>query len=140
MIQKGIVKEVQYAENRIVVRIPLYETAGGNEALFTCVIANQPGIINGYTEGDVVFVDFENDDLDHPLIIASLYRGSGYPMTKSGFTGDSIDVNGSARFSSDFQVGEITYRDLLSLKKYLNLVEEGNGIFDEIKIDGGEIT
>ena len=140
MIQKGIIKEVQYAENRIIVRIPLYETAGGNEALFSCVIANQPGIINGYTEGDVVFVDFENDDLDHPLIIASLYRGSKYTTAKSGFTGDSIDVNGSARFSPDFQVGEITYRDLLSLKKYLNLVEEGNGLFDEIKIDGGEIT
>lgn len=140
MIQKGIVKEVQQAENRIIVRIPLYETAGGNEALFSCVIANQPGIINGYIEGDIVFVDFENNSLDYPVVVGNLYRGLNEIKSKSGFVGDSISVEGSSKFSTDFQVGEISYRDLLSLKKYLNLVEEGNVGFDEIKIDGGEIT
>ena len=140
MIQKGIVKEVQHAENRIIVRITLYETAGGNEALFSCVTANQPGIINGYTEVYIVFVDFENNSLDYPVIVGNLYRGLNEIKSRSGFVGDSINVVGSSKFSTDFQVGEISYRDLLSLKKYLNLVEEGNVGFDEIKIDGGEIT
>ena len=133
MIQKGIVKELLLNENRVLVRIPMYESPGNGEAIFDCMVSNQPGIINGYTVGDVVFVDFENNDLDDPVVVGNLYRGLNEMKSKSGFVGDSINVAGSSKFSTDFQVGEITYKDLLALKKALPLI-------DEIKVDGGEIT
>ena len=133
MIQKGIIKEIIFNENRMLVRIPMYESPGSGEAIFDCMIANQPGYVNGYAIGDIVFVDFENDDLDDPVVVGCLYTGIKSNKSKSGFIGDSVDVQGYAKFSTDFQVGEVTYKDLLALKKALPII-------DEIKVDGGEIT
>lgn len=114
MLQRSIVKELLTDENKIIVRIPMFETAGANEALFTCNIANQPGIINGYKVGDIVMVDFENNDLDSPIIVGNFYTGLN-DVSNAGFNGDSLNISGHTVLSSDFTVGNITYNDLLAI-------------------------
>lgn len=122
MIQKGIVTNLLLNENRILVRIPFFETAGSDEVIFNCLLLNQPGLINGYQINDVVFVDFENNDLDTPIVIGKLYTGSDN-VSKTSVNADNINAEGAANFSSQFTVGEVTYNDLLAWKKQLEVIE-----------------
>ena len=113
MIQKGIIEKLYPEENSALVRIPMYETSQGERALFTCIIKTLPGIINGYVEEDVVFVDFENDDLDYPVIVGKLYLGPAKEIgSKTSIDVDSLVVDGSAKFSSDFSISDISYSDI----------------------------
>ena len=69
MIVKGIIKTIDFSDNSCKVRIPLFETAASSgEVILKAIMLIQPGSYNGYVEGDVVFVDFENNDLGQPIV------------------------------------------------------------------------
>lgn len=77
MITKGIITSIDYNTNMCTVRLPLFEQAGNvdpvvNEATFSIL----PGIYNGYKVDDVVYVDFEDDQLNNPIIIGKLFINS----------------------------------------------------------------
>ena len=77
MIVKGIIKSIDYQGNTCVVRIPLFETASGDKNVeITATFATLPGIYNGYKENDVVFVGFENNVIDKPIVLGKLYLGA----------------------------------------------------------------
>ena len=77
MIVKGIIKTINFSENSCTVRLPLFETAAADgEVILDAIISIQPGLYNGYTEGDVVFVDFENNKLSQPIVVGKLYLGA----------------------------------------------------------------
>lgn len=77
MIVKGIIKTINFSENSCTVRLPLFETAAAQgEVILDAIISIQPGLYNGYTEGDVVFVDFENNKLSQPIVVGKLYLGT----------------------------------------------------------------
>jgi hypothetical protein len=77
MITKGILKSINYNDNTCLVRLPLFETAGADtEVVLKAIFLTQPGNYNGYVENDVVFVDFENNKLDAPVVIGKLYLGA----------------------------------------------------------------
>ena len=142
MIQYGIIKELKPEENSAIVRIPMYETSQGEEALFNCVLTVTPGIINGYTEGDIVTVGFENDDLDSPFVLNKLFTGISKEQNSetSAFL-DNLYVEGTAEFSENFKVGEVTYKDLLSLKKNLNITENSTDAEKSIvEVDGNTLS
>lgn len=79
MLQKGIIETI---ENKYTakVRIPKYDkivsdaTSTKTEDLATGIICTLPGMNITYSEGDVVLVDFENDELSKPVILGLLYR------------------------------------------------------------------
>ena len=119
MLQKGIVKELLINDCKLVVRVPIFETAGSQEVVFTCSIMNQPGLINGYNVDDIVYLDFENNDYEHPVVVGKLYTGVDNNKSKSGFLGDNINISGSSNFSTNFKVGNISYKDLLAVVKQL---------------------
>ena len=76
MIVKGLIKSIDYSDNSCMVRLPIFETAATkSEVVLKAVLLAQPGMYNGYKEGDVVFVDFENDKLNQPIIIGKLFLG-----------------------------------------------------------------
>lgn len=137
MIQKGIVKQLLFDENKISVRVPIFETPGSEEAIFDCNIMIQPGIITGYNIDDVVYVDFENDQYEHPVVVGKLYTGNDN-VSHSAFLGDTIDVSGKAKFSTDFNVGDITYTDILATVKQLKQDTDENRIDDYFTKD--EVT
>ena len=77
MIVKGLIKTINFSDNSCTVRIPLFETAAAQgEVILPAAILIQPGMYNGYSEGDIVFVDFENDKLNQPIVLGKLYLGA----------------------------------------------------------------
>jgi len=77
MITKGIIKSIDFTTNTCVVRMPLFENAGNTtEMVAEATFAIQPGIYNGYREGDVVELAFDNNELDSPVVIGKLFLGT----------------------------------------------------------------
>lgn len=78
MITKGIIKGIPPFEgNKYSVYIPLLRTASDSEgdATFQATLCYTSGIINTLKVGDVVFVDFEDNYYDKPVILGKLYVG-----------------------------------------------------------------
>lgn len=76
MVAKGIIKSIDFNGNTCTVRVPVLENAINNsEVIMQATISTVPGIYNGYKEGDVVIVAFENNEFDKPVILGKLYLG-----------------------------------------------------------------
>lgn len=132
MIQKGIVTELNLDRNKITVRVPIFENAGDPPALFECAICNEPGIINGYSVDDIVYVDFENNYLNYPILMGKLYRGlSEASNNNTSIIAQTLSVSGPTRLSSDFKVGDISYSDLYYIK---TINKNMQGMFDGLTL------
>lgn len=158
MVQKGQIKEIPLNSNKIKVRIPIFETSTDNrEAIFDCLMCVNPGSTHGYAVGDIVYVDFENNDLDHPVVVGKLYRPKDYGNRLKTFNVKSNSSNGAesniAEFVSDLKVyhharlpedtiiGDLSYSDILTLVRKVDYLEDLINSADiDIKIDGGLIT
>ena len=75
MVVKGIIKSIDVQGNTCTVRMPYFENVGNDEIVATATVSNSPGSYNGYKVNDVVWVAFENDQLECPVIIGKLYLG-----------------------------------------------------------------
>lgn len=79
MVQKGIIEEV-ITKYRVKVRVPKYDKVqtalGGTptEDLADAIVKTLPGLEPIYMVGDVVIVDYENNELARPVVIGLLYR------------------------------------------------------------------
>lgn len=93
MIQKAIIEEIVANGYQARVRIPRYNkassspTATDKQDLAIATICTYPGIHPSYQIGDIVFVGFENDRVNQPVILGLLYREN---MGSS--TSDMVDV------------------------------------------------
>ena len=77
MFTKGEIQSVDYNSNTCMVRIPLYENPGMDMPVIgTATMMIPPGIYNGYKAGDVVWVSFENDEIQDPVVVGKLYLGA----------------------------------------------------------------
>ena len=77
MITKAIIQSINAAGNRCIVRMPLFETAANPMPVEAEALVNiAPGIFNNLAVGDVVFVSFEENALEKPVILGKLFRGS----------------------------------------------------------------
>lgn len=77
MITKAIIQSINAAGNRCIVRMPLFETASNPNPVEAEALVNiAPGIFNNLAVGDVVFVSFEENALEKPIIMGKLFRGS----------------------------------------------------------------
>lgn len=128
MLQKAII-EKKLDKYSMKVRIPVYNkvksdpTATPTNELYTATIQTLPGCSPNYQEGDVVIVDFENDDLSFPIIIGLLYR-EGMPEGSTDITADSLVVNVNTNLSENTLIGEVTPDSLKKLNdKYSNNVK-----------------
>lgn len=128
MLQKAII-EKKLDKYSMKVRIPVYNkvksdpTATPTNELYTATIQTLPGCSPNYQEGDVVIVDFENDDLSFPIIIGVLYR-EHMPQGSTDITADSLVVNVNTNLSENTLIGEVTPDSLKKLNdKYSNNVK-----------------
>lgn len=128
MLQKAII-EKKLDKYSMKVRIPVYNkvksdpTATPTNELYTATIQTLPGCSPNYQEGDIVIVDFENDDLSFPIIIGLLYR-EGMPEGSTDITADSLVVNVNTNLSENTLIGEVTPDSLKKLNdKYSNNVK-----------------
>ncbi len=74
MIIKAIIEDLpEQDDNHYTIRIPFLEDHTKNQVNFKALLSHTPGIYDSYQIGDVVFISFENEKLDMPIILGKLY-------------------------------------------------------------------
>ncbi len=99
MITKAIVQSINQAGTRCVVRMPLFETASSSTPVMAEALVNiAPGVFNNIEVDDVVFVGFEENAIEKPIILGKLFRGTQIESEIRGGGGifDTIVVNTTA--------------------------------------------
>lgn len=99
MITKAIVQSINANGTRCVVRMPLFETSSNSAPVEVEALVNiAPGIYNNLVVGDVVFVAFEENKLEKPVVIGKLFRGAEIEGNIRGGGGvfNSLKVNADA--------------------------------------------
>ena len=99
MTVKGIIQNINFNSNTCSVRLPYFENAGNtSEVVVNAVFSNTPGSYNGYKVGDVVFVEFENEDFDQAVVVGKLYLGAKEESAngRGAFNVSALTVNGTA--------------------------------------------
>lgn len=80
MIYRAIINSLEDNGYQAKIRIPYLDRAPTVAGalpqfdLYTACISTTPGCYPTYIPGDVVYVDFEQDDMGRPIIIGALYR------------------------------------------------------------------
>lgn len=99
MLTKGIIQSMSTTGNRCVVRMPLFENAGNASPVQATALVNiTPGIFNNLAVGDVVFVGFEENALEKPVILGKLFTEAISEANIRGGGGvfNSLKVNNDA--------------------------------------------
>ena len=138
MIFKAIVKELPKDNNLYLVRIPPLEDNTTREMLLPALLCNQPGEYYNYKEGDVVFVEFENNKLDTPVIIGKLFTGAKED-SRGYFKIDRLEVTGKFEMPDDATLGGYSVKDFFGLYQRVE-----NTLLDNVNTlqyeDRGEIN
>ena len=104
MITKGLIKSINNAGNRCVVRLPLFENASSTANVeIEALVSITPGLFNNLFVDDVVFVTFEENALEKPVIVGKLYRGTNYESETNGGAGiiDTLTVRNKSYISAE---------------------------------------
>jgi len=127
MVFKGIIKELPKDNNRYLVRIPPLEDNTTAEFILPALLCNQPGEYGNYKVGDVVFIEFENNKLDTPVILGKLY--TGVPEEGLGyFKIDRLEVTGNLVMPDNTKLGGYSAEDFFNLyQRAENTLEKLDG-------------
>lgn len=131
MITKAIVQSINAAGNRCIVRIPLFETASSSGPVLAEALVNiAPGMFNNLEVNDIVFVAFEENAIEKPIILGKLFRGANIEGNIRGGGGvlDTLKVRTSAAipaatlytFPTEIQSN---YKDLNTPKKTADYIK-----------------
>nr|DAJ89552.1 MAG TPA: Tail-associated lysozyme [Caudoviricetes sp.] len=134
MITKGEV-QINYnslENNKVSVRIPLFENAGNNvKYIVDCNICYPIGVITYFKKGDIVWIAFENNELNKPVVIGSLLQGnSDLSKDNSSVIINSLTTNNSAVLPSNTSVGGFNLMDII--QQCLNNAEELKNINEQL--------
>lgn len=108
MITKAVIKNIP-SENSGIYRvyIPYYRKANDSESDATydatrCII---DGFYDDLNVGDVVYVGFEDNQFDHPIILGKLFTNGNTKVT-TRLNVNSLKVNEKTSLSDDVSVGK----------------------------------
>jgi hypothetical protein len=88
LITKAVVMSINGAGNRCKVRMPLFESAASSAPAIAEALVNiPPGIYSNLKVGDVVFVSFEENAIEKPIILGKLFTGSNTEKDVDGGMG-----------------------------------------------------
>lgn len=100
MITKAEIKSINPEGNRCVVSMPLFQTASSPwPVLIEALVCITPGFYNNLFVGDIVFVGFEENALEMPIILGKLYTGGNKEKDTPGGAGvlDDLVVRTTAK-------------------------------------------
>lgn len=131
MVTKAVIKSINSAGNRCVVQMPLFETASSSTpVLAEALISITPGMYNNLFVNDVVFVAFEENALEKPIILGKLLKGTQNESKTPGGAGvfDTLKAQSAATIPSStlFVFPEETqneYKDLKTPKKMADYIK-----------------
>ena len=104
MITKAIVRSINKEQTRCIVRMPLFETASSLSPVEAeALVCITPGFFNNLFVGDIVFVGYEENALEKPIILGKLYKGTDFESKTPGGAGivDAFLVRTKAQTPAD---------------------------------------
>lgn len=141
MLLKAIVISMAEDTYQVYVTIPVLDGSSSktdfrnvNKRLAT--ICTVPGCNPLYSTGDVVYVDFEKEDEQYPVVLGMLYRAEKSDST-SDMKVQSLKVLVNTDLSDDVSIGDLNY-ELLSQGG--TVIVEGSGTSADAKYDGKVAT
>lgn len=131
MVTKAVVLSVNNARNRCVVRMPLFESASNPTPVKAeALISITPGLFNNIFTGDIVFVAFEENALEKPIIIGKLFLNTTTENNTQGGAGilNTLKVREAATIPSStlFEFPDKIkkeYEDLKTPKKMADYIK-----------------
>jgi hypothetical protein len=128
MLTKAIIQSIDYTKNMCRVRIPLFENASRNVNMIEAdaQINIVPGIYNSFKTGDVVFIGFEENKMELPVILGKLFVSASTEASsyRGNVSGNSLAITDTAQlpYSTVFNYDKIAqnstlYKDLNTPKK-----------------------
>lgn len=128
VLTKAIIQSIDYTKNICRVRIPLFENASRNVNMIEAdaQINIVPGIYNSYKTGDVVFIGFEENKMESPVILGKLFVSAATEAGsyRGNVSGNSLAITDTAQlpYSTTFNYDKIAqnntlYTDLNTPKK-----------------------
>jgi hypothetical protein len=128
VLTKAIIQSIDYTKNMCRVRIPLFENASRNVNMIEAdaQITIVPGIYNSYKTGDIVFIGFEENKMEAPVILGKLFVSASAEAGsyRGNVSGNSLAITDSAQLphSTLFNFDKISqnstlYKDLNTPKK-----------------------
>lgn len=116
MIFKAIVVSRTEDDDKIYITIPVLDGSnskenfkGINKRLAT--VCSLPGCTPVYATGDVVYVDFEQDNMANPIVIGSLLSSES-KNSIINLDAESLTVNVNTQLSEDTYIGENSYENI----------------------------
>ena len=129
MVCKAKIEEI-ISDYKVRVRVPTFhrgeESIGATPSLDTPVatICIPPSVYPSIRVGDTVWVDFEDDNVDKPVVMGILYS-SGCFTTKSDIKCTSLEVKDSAILPENTSIGPITSQNISHLNGLNENVQQG---------------
>jgi len=128
LITKAIVQSINATGTRCIVRIPLFETASSTGPVEAEALVNiAPGVFNNLAVGDRVFIAFEENAMERPIILGKLFIGAEVEGNIRGGGGvfNSLKVNSDAVLpaSTAFSFPPSIQGDYVNLKTPKNLAD-----------------
>ena len=116
MVTKGIIKRLnELGDNHFLVYIPLLRTASDTEeeATFQATLCCFSGIYNSLKVGDVVFVEFEDNLYNKPVILGKLFLGDS-DSSDVQLKGRSLTVSDTVQLPDNTKIGKYEVSNLLA--------------------------
>lgn len=134
MITKGKIVSIDGDNKLYGVRIPLLESAGISRAqVLQCTLCYDKGNINNLRIDDTVFVDFEDNKIESPVIIGSLYIGEDKATNYS--LCQSLKVTDNAELPLNTKIGDsVTGKDLKLAIDYIKNEDRNDFQMPTIKL------
>lgn len=137
MVTKAIIKRLPTLDdNHFQVYVPFLRKANADEsdALLTATLSYIPGIQNTLQVGDVVFVTFEDNNEDKPVILGSLFTGrEDQGSITTTITVKSLDVTEVNKIPENTKIGDINIQEIQ--QKLNDLYEK-----DQVLYSGNKLT
>ena len=130
-IYKAIITAIEDNGYQVKIRIPFFDRAENtlgstpNYNLYTAAICTSPGINPAYKVGDVVFIEFENNDTSLPVVLGPLYREN--TASTSSIEVQSLTVDVSSSLPEDTSIGLVTEANIKSLIRITDISQQGGG-------------
>ena len=123
MLVKAFIEELpKKGDNRFIIRIPYFEGNRNTSILYTALLCNQPGEYSGYTVGDCVYVGFENERLNDPVIFGKLYIDED-DEALAYHEINELKVTNHVSLPNDTRIGEYSTVDMFKLFQKLSSPE-----------------
>ena len=130
MVTKGIIRSINKEGNRCIVWMPLFDTASSAKTEAEALVSITPGLFGNLFTGDVVFVAFEENALEKPIIIGKLFRTKAIENKTPGGMGifDTLKVTSAVAIpaASIFvypKNEEQNYKDFTTPKKIADYIK-----------------